>query len=239
MCLEEIIESLNLDGYAVSRSALNANAVAKLILELEIVINELQNNSAGNITGYNSHRKLTDVALRSSLYKKVAASQPIVGPALKYFNESVRLHTSTVWLKPGKTGQAKPPHQDAPHWNHIQPPLFFTSWLALDKTSIDNGCLWYQKGSHKLGPLHHVRTNEFQIIDFDKNTSNAIPMLLEPGDIAYHIGDTVHWSEPNKTTTQRRGVAFCFFPDSSRIVDLSMRDSFDLIDSTLLMESIF
>ena len=81
-----------------------------------------------------------------------------------------------------------------------------TLWIALDKSSTENGCLYCVRGSHR---------EEYEAVvgipDFDKNSSDAVPIELEPGDASVHSALTVHWSNINTSSKHRRGVSFFYW----------------------------
>lgn len=41
-------------------------------------------------------------------------------------------------------------HQDASYL-YTEPPNLVGVWIALDNATVDNGCLWFARGSHKSG----------------------------------------------------------------------------------------
>ena len=90
-----------------------------------------------------------------------------------------------------------------------------TIWIALDRATVENGCLYYARGSHK-----QQHENIVGISGFDESTEGAFPVELQPGDAAVHHSLTVHWSRPNQTQHSRRGVVL-FYLDASSNVDWS------------------
>ena len=86
-----------------------------------------------------------------------------------------------------------------------------TIWIALDEASQENGCLYYLRGSHREKPLKPVdRTN------FDPVTSEAMAVVVHPGDAAIHDSRTVHWSHKNTSSSPRRAISFFYWAASSR-----------------------
>lgn len=75
----------------------------------------------------------------------------------------------------------------------------FMGWIAVTRTTIDNGTLWTVPGMHKGGLLPHD-WNEAQrewVAKFD--TSRKVPVELEPGQMLIFTPLTPHYSGPNVT----------------------------------------
>jgi len=68
----------------------------------------------------------------------------------------------------------------------------------------DNGCLWVLPGSHRLGPRPHVPAGQILRAEVPPDAeATAIPVLLDPGDVATFSSLTLHRSGPNRTTGTR------------------------------------
>jgi len=109
---------------------------------------------------------------------------------------------------------ATPAHQDGFYWCR-NPNIACGLWIALDKVDRENGCLWYARGSHKLGILPHAASGVLGFSQglegFDPNQVDAVPIELEPGDAVAHSSATIHWTEQNRSARHRRAIAtFCF-----------------------------
>ena len=85
-----------------------------------------------------------------------------------------------------------------------------TMWIALDKADLQNGCLHYDCGSHKLD-----HPNQLDIEGYDKHAMSVIPIELEPGDAAIHGSRTVHWSEANQSSRSRRAISLFYWAKNS------------------------
>ena len=59
-----------------------------------------------------------------------------------------------LFAKPAKVGSEVPYHQDNAYFNLV-PDDALTVWLALADATVENGCVRYLEGSHKLGNLPH------------------------------------------------------------------------------------
>jgi len=109
---------------------------------------------------------------------------------------------------------ATPAHQDGYYWNRT-PDIACGIWIALDAVDRQNGCMWYARGSHKLGIQPHGASGVLGfsqgLVDFDPSTVDGVPIELEPGDAVAHSSSTIHWTETNRVNRHRRAIAtFCF-----------------------------
>ena len=109
---------------------------------------------------------------------------------------------------------ATPAHQDGFYWCR-KPNLACGLWIALDAVDRENGCLWYARGSHKLGIKPHAASGVLGfsqgLLGFDPKAVDGVPIELAPGDAVAHSSATIHWTETNRTPRHRRAIAtFCF-----------------------------
>jgi ectoine hydroxylase-related dioxygenase (phytanoyl-CoA dioxygenase family) len=108
-----------------------------------------------------------------------------------------------IFKLPGSLGYNL--HQDIPrHWEWF-PRSFLTVLIAIDRATEENGCTEVFEGYHRdflsAGPdwEHYMLPDE--VVDPARRTK----LLLEPGDVAIFHGMTPHRSEPNRSSSMRRG----------------------------------
>lgn len=117
--------------------------------------------------------------------------------------------------KPAGTNHITPPHQDNYYFN-FAPPSVLTMWMALDPVDEENGCLRYLPGSHRRGIRLHGRTKTLGfsqgISDYgDADRALEMPIVLRPGDVTIHHGNTIHRADANQSATRhRRSFAMVF-----------------------------
>ncbi|MGI9221609.1 MAG: phytanoyl-CoA dioxygenase family protein [Woeseiaceae bacterium] len=81
-----------------------------------------------------------------------------------------------------------------------------TIWLPMDPSTVDNGCVYYLRGSHK-----NEYPDSIPIPGIDTDSDDAVAIELEPGDASIHNALTVHWSGGNTTGVPRRAVSYFYF----------------------------
>ena len=102
-------------------------------------------------------------------------------------------------------------HQDL-NYTPLEPHDGVSTWLALSPSNRESGCMQMLPGSHREGVRdqtdtfhdHNILTRGQTIEGLD--TSTAVDLLLEPGQISLHHGRTIHSSQPNRSPDRRIGV---------------------------------
>lgn len=109
-----------------------------------------------------------------------------------------------LYFKPaGARGQAL--HQDN-FYLRAQPGTCMAAWLALDECDEENGCMRLVPGSHEW-PVLCTTTADTSVSFTDVTVPlpegvEAVPVLMDAGDVLFFNGSVVHGSYPN--TSQNR-----------------------------------
>jgi len=139
----------------------------------------------------------------------------------------VELHHSTMHVKPPETGHPFPMHQDLAFYDH-QDGRYVDTLVHLNDTCHANGEIRFIDGSHKLGPLEHIRSfindkgetegctphlpwTRFRLED-------TVPVPAKAGDLVIFNIYTVHGSYMNTTSEMRRLVRVGYkHPDNRQV----------------------
>ncbi len=76
-------------------------------------------------------------------------------------------------------------------------------WLAIDEAFIENGCMGFIPGSHKLGVIECEEAGH-HIPDAGRY-GEAVPIELKPGQAVFFSDLLIHASPPNRTADRPRG----------------------------------
>lgn len=135
------------------------------------------------------------------------------------YGEDLMLWRSNYFIKPS-SGKEIPWHQDTHFWP-IEPLVTISAWLAIDRTTKENGCLEIVPGSHKK-LVDHIPTSDEVRFDsqadpeeFDQ--SRAVEVELEPGEFILFNERTVHRSTRNETTDRRLGLSIRMTPSTTYV----------------------
>ena len=97
-----------------------------------------------------------------------------------------------------------------------------TVWLAIDRTTPENGAMSVIPGSHDNGFSNYqkvdVESNIFgeEIVEVDE--SRAVTFQLEPNECSLHESRIIHGAKANTSENRRAGYTMRYFPTSSRII---------------------
>lgn len=154
-------------------------------------------------------------------FLNVARTPAIVDMVAQVLGPDVGLWNMSLFAKPAKIGRRTPWHQDGEYWP-IRPLATCTVWLAIDASTVENGCLRVLPGSHRPKRLFNHVTNSDpgltlnqELVDADCREEDAIDLVLEQGQVSLHDIYLAHGSEPNRSGLPRRGLTMRFMPLTS------------------------
>ena len=127
-------------------------------------------------------------------------------------------------------------HQDSTYWG-LNKPDVVTAWVAFTPSNVANGAMEFIPGTHTVDQIPHRDTfaadnllTRGQEVAVEVDTSKAVPVVLEPGEISLHHVRLVHGSPPNPSGERRIGFAIRYIPTS--VKQLVGEDSASLVRGT-------
>lgn len=132
--------------------------------------------------------------------------------ARSLLGEDVAFDFDMLIDKPSFNSAKTPWHQDRAYWIDMPDTRALSCWVALDDTSVDNGCMWYVPGSHLKQLRRHAQLGHNGPLECKATESEAIPVPLKAGDMVIHEGGTIHYSRANNTAGRRRAVILNYRP---------------------------
>ncbi|HZR41951.1 MAG TPA: phytanoyl-CoA dioxygenase family protein [Ktedonobacteraceae bacterium] len=142
--------------------------------------------------------------------------EPIIGP-------NIALWSSHFICKDPYTGRATPWHEDSAYWNGRISAYdnIVTVWLALDRSTKENGCMRVIPGSHNNG------FSDYEPVDRTANTfdsqikhvddSRAVDFELEPGESSLHDARIMHGATANTSPLRRCGYTMRYLSTAARV----------------------
>jgi phytanoyl-CoA hydroxylase len=110
-------------------------------------------------------------------------------------------------------------HLDTPFWS-FSDRRAISIWVALDDATLENGCLFFIPGSHKLTSFDKITIgrNMDGIFDVYPQLKNSRPVAapMKAGSCSFHNGLTVHGANANMTPGFRRAMTCAYMPDGNR-----------------------
>lgn len=136
--------------------------------------------------------------------------------------DRLRLWHDQLFYKPPRHPGVVAWHQDFSYWTRTLPMRHVTVHIALDDTTLDNGCLHYVPGSHRwplLAPVSFGRDME-AFRDFLpaelRERFRPVPVPLAAGQASFHHPLTVHGSYENRTPGPRRAAVVNYMAPDTR-----------------------
>ena len=110
---------------------------------------------------------------------------------------------------PGRSDAVFGWHQDQAYWIDTDDRRTATCWLAVEDSTLENGCMQFLPGSqtepvrpHR--PLHQDRTKSHTLITDLRDGDVMVPVPISRGDITVHSEGVLHGSGGNTTESSWR-----------------------------------
>ena len=164
----------------------------------------------GNLRLWESHPIFRDICLNSGL--------PAIAQVF-FSSRKINLLYDQLFVKEAAMGQRTRWHNDQPYWP-IQGWQVLSLWIALDKTTAENGRLEFVRGSHRWNRWFQPETfgkteaiNKYERnpdfedmpdIEADRDSYDIVSWDLEPGDVYLFHAMTLHGAGGNSLQHGRR-----------------------------------
>lgn len=216
------------EGYVVPRFRLPAGEVDGLRGALDALIRDNPGVRPEKLVSAHIAGDNGEGVRGSAAFLALARDPRIVELVSGVIGDDVVLWGCHVFCKPAGEGYETPWHQDGHYWP-IRPLATCTAWVALEPSTVDNGCLRVVPRSHRGGVLHphlheqrsDVTLNQRMADDaFDER--DAVDIELEPGQMSLHDVYMIHGAAANRSRQRRTGVALRYMPATS-VFDRALR----------------
>ena len=109
-------------------------------------------------------------------------------------------------------------HLDTPFWSFSDRKAI-SIWVALDNATLENGCLFFIPGSHKLTGFDKITIgkNMDGIFEIYPGLINTKPVAapMKAGSCSFHNGLTIHGANANMTNGFRRAFTCSYMPEGN------------------------
>jgi len=213
----EEVEFFENNGYLRLHGVFSAAEQAELSLELDEVISRFavadkgwsgpwrqkylskQEDEKSVLTALHEMEFYSPAFARAIVNRRLAASvADVIGPEVEF-------HHMTLHAKGPEFGTPFPLHQDNPFYQHSDG-RYVDAIVHVDASTEENGCLKFVPGSHKLGPLQHVREGSPHLPPDQYPFATAVSCPAAAGDVVLFSIYTIHGSALNRTQNWRRVV---------------------------------
>src|SRR5579859_141763 len=227
-------------GYAVIRDVIPPDQLHDLCEVTDSLMEQARgldrsNNRFDLEPGHTSEtpmvRRINDPVTAHPLFDELMRSGVLLDLVSELVGPDIRFQGNKLNTKSGGGGSAVEWHQDFAFYPHTNDDLLAVG-IALDDSTLDNGCLMAVPGSHHGPVLDHHHDGVFagaispsrSGIDLEE----AVPLAVSAGDISIHHVKLVHGSAPNRSERQRRLLLFQYAAvDAWPLLPLLSIDAFD------------
>lgn len=155
----------------------------------------------------------------SRAFLDLARDPQIVELVSGVLGDDVILWGCHVFCKPAVEGYETPWHQDGHYWP-IRPLATCTAWVALEPSTVENGCLRVIPRSHADKRLHeHLHEDRTDLTLNQRlaavDEAAAVDIELEPGEMSLHDVYMIHGARANTSGKRRTGAALRYMPATS------------------------
>ncbi|HYF58173.1 MAG TPA: phytanoyl-CoA dioxygenase family protein [Burkholderiaceae bacterium] len=223
------VDRYHREGWIVPSFRLPEDRVERLRATLDRLIRENPGVRPERLVSVHIEGRNAEGVHGSADFLELARDPGLVDRVAQLIGDDVILWGCQVFCKPGGDGMEVPWHQDGHYWP-IRPLATCTVWIALDASTVENGCLRVIPGSHRERRLlPHLKEDRDDVVlnqrteDGAFDPSTAVDIELEPGQMSMHDVHMIHGSAPNRSPRRRAGVAIRYMPGTSLFDREAMR----------------
>ena len=229
-------EAFSREGYVKVESLLQSDEIERLrqlyerFLDGSIQVGSMRSDLGGgaerkgdvkeNITQIMWPSEFVTVLHDTAAYKKsLAWVRELLGEDMAFdfdmlIDKAPHSNTATPW------------HQDCAYWLDLPDKRAASCWIALDESTLENGCMWFVPGSQDQGLRPHRPAGKSGgALECDCSEAEGTPVPLKPGSCTFHGGATLHYSRGNTTDHHRRALILNFRPEP--MIQLEREQGFD------------
>lgn len=211
------IEDFNRDGYVIARGFFDTEQIDALYRISKAGFDIDQSYAAVDPDGKSS-RLLLRNDLPDDIYSAFVRSERMVDSIESLLGDETYHFHHKLMLKEPKVGGAWPWHQDYGYWydkNACLFPNMISAMIAVDRATLNNGCLQVLKGSHACGRLDHAPAGGQLGADTERvekltERLELVDVELEPGDTAFFHCNLLHTSAANTSDDPRWTLICCY-----------------------------
>ena len=153
-------------------------------------------------------------------YRKLLYHEPLLDIAESLIGSDIQLFHDQALYKPAFHGGEVYWHQDNAYWQ-CDPPNLVSIWIALDDADEENGCMNVIPGSYIEGLAAHGRAKSEKgnlpaLLQVDADIDRAVPVPVEAGSAMVHHCMTLHQTNPNRSSRDRRAMVIHYMPSGTR-----------------------
>ena len=224
---DEQVDQYRTNGYLFPLDAFNAPQVDMIVAELaqaqaDACARGLE-SAWPRLIRANAHYLLPFVY-------QVATAPSLLDPVESLLGPDLLLWSAEFFIKGAHSDKIVSWHQDLTYWGLGETDDEITAWVALSEVEVESGCMRFLPGSHHQPIVPHRDTfdesnllSRGQQVAVEVDETQAVDVVLRPGQMSLHHGRIFHASGPNRSDHDRVGLVFRFLTPGVR-QQVSQRD---------------
>ena len=209
------------EGWVVPRFRLPAARVLAMVDALESLLRQNPGVRPEKLVSAHIEGDNGEGVRGSRAFLDLARDPEIVELVSGVLGEDVILWGCHVFCKPAVEGYETPWHQDGHYWP-IRPLATCTAWVALEPSTVENGCLRVIPRSHAERRLHEHLHEDRTDLTLNQRMAHvdeaaAHDIELQPGELSLHDVYMIHGARPTPraSAAPARRCATCLPPPCS------------------------
>jgi len=207
------------EGWVVPRFRLPPARIAAMVEALEMLLRQNPGVRPEKLVSAHIEGDNGEGVRGSRAFLDLARDPDIVELVSGVLGDDVILWGCHVFCKPAVEGYETPWHQDGHYWP-IRPLANCTVWVALEPSTIENGCLRVIPRSHAEQRLHEHLHEDRTDLTLNQRLAHvdeaaAVDIELQPGEMSLHDVYMIHGARPNTSARRRTGAALRYMPSTS------------------------
>jgi ectoine hydroxylase-related dioxygenase (phytanoyl-CoA dioxygenase family) len=182
--------------------------------------------SVAAICGEGYRRRFDNLHLFFPWAYRLATKETVLNAVEGVLGSDLVVDATLVFYKPPYDSGYAAWHQDSVYSNwHLTPSV--SAWIALTPSEPANGCMRVVPGSHHDGVREHntvvndpdLMNRRGEQVRMDVDESEAVDVVLRPGEMSLHHANIVHGSNANGSDGPRIGFIVRFVTSQTTNVD--------------------
>lgn len=207
----DLQKSLDDDGFVVLENIFNDHEIKQINAHIERILVKGGSFKVEYENDGISPRQLWDFAFKDwKLTRQLILNAKLLSYVRNLVGYEPFLFRSTIMMKKAKIGSELAWHQDHTYWP-ISPSPVFSAWIALEEATVENGCMKFLKGEHKLGLQEYIigEKNAVKEISVGKESVEVL-IPCKAGDVILFNSLIPHSTDANKSNKDRK-AAICTY----------------------------
>jgi len=219
---EDAVRQYEEEGYVIFRDVLDADLIAEADAHVDWLIARNPDLRPENL----GHR----LARNDAFWIRLVADDRLLDIAELFVGPDIALFATHYLCKPPRTGKPVLWHQDGAFWP-LEPMEVVTLWLAITDSDPGNGCLRIVPGTQTeelagMQEREDVDSVLARETDYVVDESQAVDLVLRPGDVSVHHPNILHSSNANVSDRWRRALTIRYIPTTTRITEPDAASAF-------------